>query len=90
MEAFISLRVPRILSCQKIPESEIDTMLVFNFFSWIPSMLLSDVPLTLHRMSMSVFPYLITLSVTWIDIVAYAAIEKIENCHTWYITFVYF
>lgn len=70
MEAFILLRFSRIWSCQKVPKSEIDTMLAFDFFSWITSVLLSDVPLTIQRMSMSVFPYLITLSVTWIDIVA--------------------
>lgn len=73
------LRVSRILSCKKIPklnESEINRMFVLDFFSWILPMLSSDVPLTLQRMLMSVFPYLITLSVTWIDIVAYARIEK--------------
>lgn len=64
------LRVSKTLSCQIIPKYEIDTMLPFDFFSWIPSMLSNDVPLTIQRMSMSVFPYMITLSVTWIDIVA--------------------
>lgn len=76
------LRFSRILSCQKVPKSDFDTMLVFDFFSSITSVLLSDVPLTIQRMSMSVFPYMITLSVTWIDILAQAAIEKNENCHT--------
>lgn len=70
MEAVNLLRVSRTLSCQIIPKSENDTMLAFDFFSWIPLMLLSDVPLTIQRMSKFVFPYMITLSVTWIDIVA--------------------
>lgn len=82
MVALIFPRFCRFLSCQKIPYFVIDTMFSLDLFSWILSVLLSDDPLTIQRMSMSVFPYLITLSGTWIDIVAKAAIENGKYCHT--------
>lgn len=48
-------------------------------------MSLSDVPLTIQRILMSVFPYSIILSATWIDIMAQAAIDNKYHRNSKYI-----